>query len=232
MVSVKKLYDRRGAMNSQDVERLFREDIRDKRKAGSGSFHKRGKGVKHGISGALKTPYHYMTTKEKKKLNGEVKVSFMYETVIPMREFKLKDEETQRAMLIRWRELFENKHIIKEMGIGNNTLYGLIEELNLPKKPRGGTRAGAGKRIAKQKALKAVSISPEKEVEEIEKVEKKEIETEVIKTSLVTKGLHLEYNGEFDIEALNRLFTKLQLMIDGETCKYNISLYLSEVHKD
>ena len=67
-------------MKSWEIERLFNEDVRDKRKTGSGSFHKRGKGVKHGISGALRTPSYYMKPKEKKKLNGEVSVSFMYET--------------------------------------------------------------------------------------------------------------------------------------------------------
>lgn len=56
-------------MKSWEIERLFQDDIREKRKTGSGSFHKRGKGVKHGLSGALKTPYHYMKTKEKNKLN-------------------------------------------------------------------------------------------------------------------------------------------------------------------
>jgi len=47
-----------------EVERIFNDDVRDKRKAGSGSFHRRGKGVKHGMSGALKTPSFYMSTIE------------------------------------------------------------------------------------------------------------------------------------------------------------------------
>ena len=40
----------------------------------------------------------------------------MYETIIPLKEFKLKDEETQKKLLTRWREIYPNAKIIKEMG--------------------------------------------------------------------------------------------------------------------
>jgi hypothetical protein len=49
---------------------------------------------------------------------------------------------------------------------------------------------------------------------------------------IVTKGLHLEYNGNYDVESLNRLFTKLQLLVDGEPNKFRISLSLSEIVED
>jgi hypothetical protein len=50
-----------------------------------------------------------------------------------------------------------------------------------------------------------------------------------VQTMIITKGLHLEYNGNYDVDSLNRLFTKLQLLIDGEPNKYRISLSLSEI---
>ena len=125
----------------ENIERFLREDIQEKKKAGRGVFSMRGKGVKHGFSGALKTPYYYMSNKEKKKLDGEVKVSNMYETVIPFREFELKDQETKKAMLIRWREIYPNTKIMKEMGLNNTDYYKLIGDLEIPKKPRtGGAR--------------------------------------------------------------------------------------------
>ena len=55
---------------------------------------------------------------------------------------------------------------------------------------------------------------------------------ETPKPILLTKGLHLEYNGTYDVEALSKIFTKLQLIIDGDTNKYNISLSLSEIVED
>lgn len=220
-------------MEHWEIEKLFKDDVREKRKTGSGSFHKRGKGVKHGISGALRTPYHYMSNKEKKKLNGEVKVSFMYETIIPIEEFRLKDEELQKTMLTRWREIYNNQQIKQGLGIANSPYYKLVESLNIPKKARGGNHTKAN-RIAKTKKLVANNLA-EKSLLDFEEQPleiEKNIQTQVVKTLLVSKGLHLEYNGKYDVDSLNRLFTKLQLLVDGEECKYNISLSLSEVEKE
>lgn len=215
-------------MKAWEIERLFNDDVREKRKAGSGSFHKRGKGVKHGISGALRTPSYYMSNKEKKKLNGEVKVTYMYETIIPLEEFKAQDVETQRNMLTSWRDHYTNEEIKRGLGTSNNPFYKLVEDLGLPKKPRGGSRTRGPRKS------KAIIISPQMSFPEVESEPetKKEIETEIVKAMLVSKGLHLEYNGDYDVEALSKIFTKLQLIIDGDTNKYKISLSLSEIVED
>lgn len=215
-------------MKHWEIERLFNDDIRDKRKAGSGSFHKRGKGVKHGISGALRTPFYYMSNKEKKKLNGEVQVYQMYETIIPIEEFRLKDEETQRAMLTKWREIYDNGKIQKDLGIANSPFFKLIDQLRIPKKPRGGSR-GKGTRTAKVASVKKSTEFQNLEFELEPKELKKETQTISVKPNIITKGLHLEYNGKYDVESLSRLFTKLQLLIDGEPCDYNIALSLTEI---
>lgn len=211
----------------ENIEKIFINDIREKKRAGSGAFHMRGKGVKHGFSGALRTPYHYMSNREKKKLNGEVEVFNMYETIIPINEFELKDKETQKHMLTRWRELYDNDKIVSEMEIGKKIYYDLISDLEIPKKARGGKRAGTGTRKKQQPKQQQTLL----EFEEPKEIQAK-IEKEVVKTMLITKGLHLEYNGQYDVDALNRLFTKLQLLVDGESCKYNISLSLSEIQED
>lgn len=216
-------------MKTWEIERLFNDDVRDKRKTGSGVFHRRGKGVKHGISGALRTPSYYMSNKEKKKLNGEVKVTRMYDTIIPMSEFQLKDEATQKNMLIRWREIYDNSQIKKGLGIANSPYYKLVEELNVPKKIRGVKK---GDKKAPRKASAAI-VSPEIDLFDLpEEPKVREIEKEIAKPILVTNGLHLEYNGIYDTEALSKIFTKLQLIIDGDTNKYNIKLSLSEIVED
>ena len=86
-------------------ERMFHDDIQDKKRAGRGVFSRVGKGVKHTIRG-VKTPYDFMSTKERKKLNSEVREFNMYENILTREEFETKDRETQRAMLIKWRELY------------------------------------------------------------------------------------------------------------------------------
>jgi hypothetical protein len=227
-------------MKQWEIERIFNEDIRDKRKAGSGSFHRRGKGVKHGISGALRTPSFYMSTKEKKKLNGEVKVSFMYETIVPMTEFNLKDTETQKAMLTRWREIYDNLTIRTQLGISNKAFYDLVSDLGIPKKTRieaDGSRKGKAKQ-AKSKVLPKKSLmetveflGAEREVVEVKKEVAKEIEKveEANAPVLVTTGMQLTYNRVYTEEELNTIFTKCQIMVEGENKKFQLTLSLTEI---
>lgn len=97
-------------------------------------------------------------------------------------------------------------------------------------------RNNSGPRKAKAKVKEEAPKMSLLEFAEIEQPKQEEVQAkiqeEVVKTMIITKGLHLEYNGTYDVEALNRLFTKLQLLVDGEPCKYNISLSLSEVQED
>ena len=201
-----------------NIERFLREDIQEKKKAGRGAFAMRGKGVKHGFSGALKTPYYYMSNKEKKKLDGEVQVSNMYETIIPIKEFELKDTETRKAMLIRWREIYSNLKIMAEMGLTNSDYYKIIDQLEIPKKPRKTKSVEKTEKRTAAVKTEVVAISAETPKKEAAQIQQ-----------LITNGLHIEYNGTFDHETLNKLFTKLQLMIDGEPSNFRISLSLSEV---
>jgi len=212
----------------EDIERLFQEEIREKKKTGSGQFHRRGKGVRHGFNGALRTPYHFMKTKERNKLNGEVEAYNMFTTIIPYKEFKLKEPETQKDLLIKWREVFDNDKIIGEMHVTNKTYFDLVNKLDLPKKPRGGAM-----NVKKGKVKKAASEKPKVSnnlefdfSESVESIPKVQPEPQIQK--IITQGLYLEYNGDYDAEALTKLFTKLQLVIDGESNKFNISLCLTE----
>jgi hypothetical protein len=225
-----------------EVERICNDDIRDKRKAGSGSFHKRGKGVKHGMSGALKTPSYYMSNKEKKKLNGEVEITNMYETLIPFKEFNLKDVETQKVLLTKWREIHDNLTIRKGLGISNKAFYDLVAELGIPRKNR--VDSEGSKRKPKQAK---VSIMPKKSLmetveflgverevlevkkevaKEIEKAEKSEKENTPV---LVTTGMQLTYNKIYGEQELNNIFTKCQIMVEGENKKFHLTLSLTEI---
>jgi len=224
-----------------EVERIFNDDIREKRKAGSGSFHRRGKGVKHGMSGALRTPSFYMSNKEKKKLNGEVKVSYMYETLVPYNEFNLKDKETQKAMLTKWRETYDNASIRSELGISNKAFYDLVADLGVPKKRR--VDLEDGRRKPKQAKVSVASkpkrslmdtmefLGEEREVLEVKKEVAKEVEKaeEKITPVLVTTGMQLTYNKIYGEEELNNIFTKCQIMVEGENKKFQLTLSLTEI---
>jgi hypothetical protein len=213
----------RGGENLNTYERMFHEDVQEKRKIGRGSFNRVGKGVKHTMRG-IKTPYDFMSTKEKKKLNSEVREFNMYETILDRQEFDKHDKDTQRAMLIKWRELYQNVDIMAAMGIrGSNTFHNLIKEFELPPKPRGGARNTTPKR----KATTRIAEQPQ-EMKPIEIVSEKVQQNPV---KILINGLHLEYNGIYDSDQLSRIFTKLQLLTDGENSDYYLTLTLTEEQK-
>lgn len=214
----------------ENIEKLFMEEVREKKKTGTGAFHMRGRGVKNGFNGALRTPYHFMKTKERNKLNGEVETYNMFTTIIPREEFFLKDLETQKDLLIKWREIFDNDKIKGEMGISNKTYFDLVNELQLPKKRRGGSTNVQKGRLKKQAQKQTkVSNNLQFELPQLDSIQPEStIPPETHIQKIITEGLYLEYNGDFDSDALNKLFTKLQLLIDGESNKFNISLSLTE----
>ena len=217
---------------TENIERLFNEDIRDKRKAGSGVFSRRGKGVKHGISGALRTPYYYLKPKERKKLNGTVETSNMYSTILSWDEWNLKDKETQKNLMTKWREIYSNTKIMEELAVGRGKPFNsqsfadIVNDLDCPKKIRGGSKPR--KKSAAITAVKETKSPTLLEFAEVANQLEFEIPKQEVRQVLVTKGLHLEYNGEFDPEQLSKIFTKLQLLIEGEPNKFKISLSLSE----
>jgi hypothetical protein len=215
---------------------IFELEVRDKKN--QAYLNKARTGSKGGSSSrkGVRTAYDFMSKKEKKKLNGEVEVRNMYTTILNWTEFEAKDKETQKQLLTKWREIHPNTEIMKALSEGrksklNSQSYAdIVNELGCPKKHR-----NVGPRKAKQKtvAISSPVIESQLEFEEPEKVKPiEEKAKEHVQTMLVTKGLHLEYNGNYDVEALNRLFTKLQLLVDGEPSKFRISLSLSEIIED
>jgi hypothetical protein len=198
---------------------MFHEDIQDKKRTGRGVFSRVGKGVKHTIRG-VKTPYDFMNTKERKKLNSEVREFNMYEKILAREDFEKQDRETQRAMLIKWRELYQNVDIMEGLGIrGSNTFHNLIKDFELPPKPRGGARNTTPKR----KATTRIIEEPQ-EMKPIETVQQNPVK-------ILINGLHLEYNGIYNSDQLNRIFTKLQLLTDGEDSDFYLTLTLTEEQK-
>ena len=159
----------------------------------------------------------------------------MYTTILNWTEFELKDKESQKQLLTKWREIHSNAKIMEALGEGrakkfNSQSYAdLVNELGCPKK----FRNNSGPRKAKAKPIKdelpkKTSLLDFADIDEPKQEIKEEIK-ENVQTMLITKGMHLEYNGNYDVDSLNRLFTKLQLLVDGEPNKYRISLTLSEI---
>jgi hypothetical protein len=211
---------------------IFEMEVREKKNQ---AFLNKAKTGSRGGSNSRKgvrTPYDYMSRKEKMSLNGEVSSMNVYTTILNWTEWTTKDEGTQKTLLTKWREIYPNSKIIDELSIGRNSKLNsqsyadIVNALGIPKK----VRNAPGTRKAKTKTVAVTpQIESQLEFEEPKHETKMQPQNEV--TKLLTKGLHLEFNGTYDVESLNRLFTKLQLLVDGEPHKYNISLSLSEKQK-
>jgi hypothetical protein len=215
---------------------IFELEVREKKnqaflnKARTGS--KGGSRSRKGMN----TPFDYMSKKEKQKLNGEVRVGNMYTTILNWAEFEQKDKETKKQLLTKWREIYPNTKIMEALSEGrpsklNSQSYAdIVNELGCPKKQR-----NTGPRKSKAKTVAINSPVIESQLEFAVPEQQQPIEQKIqeqVQTMIVTKGLHLEYNGNYDVDSLNRLFTKLQLLVDGEPNKFRISLSLSEITED
>ena len=199
----------------ENIERIFQDEIREKKRAGSGAFHMRGKGVKHGFSGALRTPYHFMKAKERNALNGAVEVSNVYTSILNWEEWSTRDKETQKLLMTKWREIYSNTQIMEQLQVGRGKSFNaqsfadIVNDLDCPKKIRGGSKPRNKKSVA-------ITSIQEKSPTLLELAESSRLEFEIpqqeIKQVLVTKGLYLEYNGEYDQDQLSKIFHKITII--------------------
>lgn len=233
---------------------IFELEVKEKKR--QAYLNKARTGAKGGSKSrkGMSTPYDYMNKKEKEKLNGEVEAFNMYTTILTMDEFKLKDEETQRNLLTKWREIYDNLYIRKELGISNKTFYDLVADLKIPRKTRvEGAPRGPRTSKPKQAKQKVASVTPKETpkqtlkeflaedfakekaslVELVEKIGVPEVPEKAEETPvLVSHGITFNYDRIADVETLNRILTKCQLNIDGEPSKFRLTLSLSEIIED
>lgn len=209
-----------------EAQKLFLNEVRDKKRTASGVHHKTGK---NGYVGKMRFPTDLMSRSEKIKHRkaGKVVISNMYEEIISIEDFEKLEKSEQKNMLAYWRNVYSNKEITNGLGIWNNRYYKLVAELELPKAPR--INRESPKRKAKAKQASA-NISPPEAPEEpktpIEAPEKKEPVQEVI-----VNGLHLVFNGTYSPELIQKQLSKFELLLEGEDDDFYIELKLVQKQK-
>lgn len=213
---------------SREIEKLFLDEVRSKKRTANGVYSKTGK---NGYVGKMLFASDLMSRKEKTKHRkaGKVESYNMYETILTKEEFEQKDEQTQKAMLTRWREIYKVRDIQLGLGVASKTFYDYLKKHEIPEISRGTRRRGelknAGTKPAKkQKTPATKEEAPQTPINEVDIKESAKENT----IKLLSNGLHLEYNGTYDHEQLNKIFTKLQLITDGEENKFTLSISLSE----
>ena len=219
-------------MWQSEAERLFNDEVRDKKKTASGVHHKTGK---NGYVGKMRFPSDIMSRKEKRKYKGNSKVSIsnLYEEIIPVEEFEKLEEYEQRNMLSYWRNTYSNKTITDGMGIWNARYYRIVADLGLPKakrvdassekKPRKATAKTASKEPAIQSAIQSslmqheaappapVAAPPAPVVQEI-----------------IVEGLHLSFIGTYDAEKIQKQLSKFDLLLEGEEDDFYIEMKIMQ----
>jgi hypothetical protein len=113
-----------------DIKRLIIDDIREKKRTGSGVFHKTGK---RGYVGKMLTPTDFMSRKEKREYTkaSKVQVRNMYDEIMDWEEFMQLSDDQKRLFLSKWRERHKNEEIMEALGVGKNKFYQLIDELGV-----------------------------------------------------------------------------------------------------
>ncbi|HDR7066888.1 TPA: hypothetical protein QCW42_003994 [Bacillus cereus] len=120
-----------------EIEKMLLIDNRTKKRIGSNIFS-RASTRKGGTNQALRTPYLYMSTKERKALNGEVK-RYNMNDIISYKEFKAKDLQERKRLMSHWRDNYKVVDIKKQMGgITDYIFYKILDELDMGRTPSGG----------------------------------------------------------------------------------------------
>lgn len=113
-----------------DIEGIFMQDVREKRKAANGVYHRASR--RGYIRGGVKTQSDFMSKKEKNKLNGEVKVYNMYdkyaviENVPQINEIE-KMDYSERVNLYKFlKGRYSNTILQKHWLVSSGTLYNKV----------------------------------------------------------------------------------------------------------
>jgi hypothetical protein len=203
---------------------LFALEVKEKKNQTYGHRARTGRGSSKSRKG-MNTPYDFMNKEEKNKLNGAVTMTNLFDTIISREEFDTMDEKQQKSMMTHWRDIYPNSKIMEEMGItGSGTFHAYINKLDIPRKKRLG---GRPRKSSIKKEIEKVPTQVEQAPENTPIVN--DFVQQPVK--LITNGLHLEYNGLFSAEQINRILTKIQLIVDGEDNDFNIELRISETEK-
>jgi hypothetical protein len=197
-------------------DRLFYEEIRDKKKGFSGVHGKTGK---RGHVGKLFTMDDMLKGKEKRKYRGTTKVRRfnLYDKILPREEFETLSDDQQKTAILKWREQQPVKNIYRELGMSSQTFYNRMDKLGIPK----GTR-GKG-RIKKNPVNQTVNV--------VNQIPPAVAPAPAPVNSPDPVGLTIKWNGNNEpktVEEITDKFLKLAEFLKDEKSKYFVDIVIRE----
>ena len=213
-----------------NIEKMFFDEIRDKKKTASGVHHKTGK---NGYVGTMRFPSDIMNRSEKMKYKkaGKVVTTNIFDEILPIDEFEQLETYEKRNRLQYWRNEKPNKEILQGMGISNKRYYDIVSELELPKAPR--IKSDQSKIKSNQSRKGTVTKKITEQVPAVQKVidvvEPPKEETKV--QEVIVNGLNVIFTGTFSAEKIEKQLTKFMLLLDSEEDDFYIEFRLMQKAK-
>jgi replicative superfamily II helicase len=210
-----------------EAEKLFLNEIREKKRTASGVHHKTGK---NGYVGTMRFPSDIMSRKDKMKYrrNGKVMTTNMYDEIITLEEFEKLEIFEKKNRLQYWRNTYTNKEIMAAMGVYSAQFYRLVADLDLPKAARVHDKTKRTATVKKNESAAIESAPPAPPAPEASAPNEKPVVQEII-----TYGLNLSYNGTFKAEKImNEVFKILTLLEDRDDDFYIEMKLMQKVNQD
>jgi hypothetical protein len=204
------------------IEKLFEDDVREKKRTGSGIHHRTGK---RGYVGKMMFAYDFMSRSEKLKHRkaGKVIVSNIYDEInMDFEELKAKPKEEMKRYLSEWQKRFTNTEIAKGLDMPDNKLYYWLRKFGLS----GSTGVTEDqKRVATTTVVKDVNHVPQTPYINLPYVPPA---PPVVLPKL--DGIQFAFTGKHSSEKIIATLTKLQLLLEGESNDFEIKIFLEEKH--
>lgn len=196
------------------IERIWAEDIREKRKAARGVTHRASR--KKGFKGGVKTPVDYMSTQEKRAYTAPSEVTTYY---IEGSTKEGSTEEVSKGTVIT-RETFDNltaeqkRKVIDDLRAEGMTQYKIAEQL--------GYQISAYYRMLRSIGYKLASTRPVKKQEPVNVNAVVETPTPVIESKF-----NIALSGVFDGKDLGDRILGL-VSILSHNMHYKVELIITE----
>jgi hypothetical protein len=156
--------------------------------------------------------------------------------ILPLDEFMKLPVVEQETRLLEWRKHFKSKDIRSEWGIDPNRFYKILNELGIPKRPKG----GATWELPIPTATKLSDLPSYRAKQEIPAISGETAEppaTNPLTPVQIehrnhradhTSGLQIHLTGTLEGDKLASKFAGLARLLEGSNGKYTVSLHLEE----
>lgn len=189
-----------------EIERLFYDDIKGKKRIASGIHKRKGK---RGYVGKLYLTSDLLKGKAKKDYQNTSKVVAwnMYDEICSWEEFTVLPDEMKKKYLEEYRKRFTNRQVQDKWGLNDYEFYTkLIKRL--------GVKTNRSGRKVKGKAV-SIDNSQNEPV----------VESEPEQT--FSEGIQIKFSGLYNSDKIQNRLEKLALMLEDET-SYFIDVVIRE----